>query len=438
MVKKVFLLLFIMFLMLAFSGCDIFTTDTAELFSPPALSGDLKPISEAITKSVGKGYTFKYPQRGEYRSAVLQKDINDDGVLEAFAFYSTTEDDVVTMNINIICRNGEEWTSAGEQHIVAGGIDRVDFCDLDEDGTLEILVGWQIYGTSEMQLAVYSFKQNTLTQRLLQRYTHFITCNIDDNSQNEVLIIDMDTTQMVNTAALYNLTEEGVVQIGSCELDSKTQAIGAPIISELSSGKSAIYIDSVKGLGAITEVLIYKKGKLLNPLFDEQIKETNSTLRSVNFNTRDFNGDGVLEIPVQMNVPAVANPEVTEKLYLTNWCSFNGEILTVQETTMISTLDGYSYKLPSKLVGNIAILKDTANGIREIYSYDSEEMTIGDSLIYIRTINAKDWESGVYSALQLNKIGATDEKVFACRITEEGKKAGLTLKNVKSNFALYE
>lgn len=438
MLKKLILIAFTIMFALSFCGCDIFTADTAELFSPPSLSGDLKPISEAITKSAGSGYTFKYPQSGEYRSAVVQKDIDGDGILEAFAFYSITEDDVVTMNINVIRNNGDEWISSGEQRIVAGGIDRVDFCDLDEDGVLEILVGWQIYGTSEMQLAVYSFNKTTLTQRLLQKYTHFVTCNLDDNSRNEVLIIDMNNTDAVNTASLYSLSDEGVIQTGSCELDSKTQSIGTPIVSELSSGKPAVYIDSVKGLGAITEVLIFEKGKLLNPLFDEQTKETHSTLRSVNFSTRDFNNDGVLEIPVQLNVPAVAKTEVTEKLYLTNWCSFNGELLTAQTTAMINTLDGYYYTVPSKWLGNIAVLKDAANSIREVYAYDSEEMTVGESLLYIRAINVKDWNSGVYSALQLEIIEKNENVIFACRISKAGKKEGLTLENVKSNFALYE
>ncbi len=438
MLKKLILMMFVVMFALCCSGCEVFTADTAELFSPPSLSGDLKPISDAIAKSAGNGYTFKYPQSGEYRSAVVQKDINGDGILEAFAFYSITEDDVVTMNIDVIRNRGGEWISSGSQHIVAGGIDRVDFCDLDEDGVLEILVGWQIYGSSEMQLAVYSFNNNTLIQRLLQRYTHFTTCNLDDNNRNDVLIIDMNTIDVVNTASLYSLSAEGVTQIGSCELDSKTQSIGAPIVSELSSGKPAVYIDSVKGLGAITEVLIFKKGKLLNPLFDEQTKETLSTLRSVSFNTRDFNGDGILEIPVQSNVPAVAKTEVTEKLYLTNWCSFNGEHLTVQTTAMINTLDGYYYTVPSKWLGNIAVLKDTANSIREVYAYNSKEMTVGDSLLYIRAIKKKDWESGMYSALQLSSIGKKDNIIFACRISKAGEKAGLTLENVKSNFALYE
>jgi hypothetical protein len=341
------------------------------------------------------------------------------------------------MSINVVCKDGEKWKSFGQQSIVGAGVHRVDFCDLDQDGISEILVGWQIYGQSEMQLAVYSFKGNVLTQRMLNKYTHFITCNIDGDKSEEILIIDTDAKASQNTASLYELNESGVIQIGRCLLDSKVQSFGHPVVAELSSGKPAVYIDSQKGIGAITEVLIYEKGKLLNPLYDEQNKETSATLRSASFSTRDFNGDGVLEIPVQLNVPSVSKSEVAEKLYLTSWCSFNGEILTPQVTSMINVIDGYYYNLPAKLIGNIAILKDTDNRIREVYSYDTEEMVVGKTLIYFRAISVKDWENGIYSALGLVEIGKKGNDVIACRISKDAKALGIDYDKIKSNFGLY-
>ena len=70
-------------------GCELFTADTAELLRPPALSGDLAPISDAIKESAGGAFTLKYPSAGNFRSAVIQNDIDGDGLFEAFAFYST-------------------------------------------------------------------------------------------------------------------------------------------------------------------------------------------------------------------------------------------------------------------------------------------------------------------------------------------------------------
>lgn len=435
MLRKTAIFALVFALCITCCGCDFFTADTAELLSPPALSDDLKLISDAIEKSnANTDYTMEYPQSGEYRSAVVQKDVDGDGVNEAFAFYSTKDGEVEMMNINVVCSVERSWKSTAVQTIVAAGVHRVEFCDLDQDGICEILVGWQIYSTSEMQLAVYSFKDGKLTQRMLNRYNHFVICDLDENNTDEVFIVEMDPTKQQNTASLYGFTEGGVVQVGKCALDGKVQSFGHPTVSELSSGKSAVYIDSVKGIGAITEVIIYEKGKLLNPLYDEQLAETNKTLRAVSFVTQDFNDDGVLEIPVQLNVPSVSTSAAAEKLYLTNWCSFNGEFLTTQVTSMINVIDGYYYNLPSKWVGSIAILKDTENRIREIYTYDTEKMEVGKSLLYFRAINLRDWEKGIYDALGLIEVGRTENSVIACRIAY---KAGVTFDDVQKNFGIF-
>lgn len=437
MLRKTLLILVCFMLVLSLCGCDFVKTDMAELFSPPTLTGDFKDISRVIDKTAGSGYTLKYPVRGEHRSAVVQYDINNDGKNEAFAFYSKTDGDVTTMTIQLVRNQKGEWVDGGTQTIVASGVDMVQFCDLDDNGTSEILVGWQVYGTSEMQLAVYGYSENTFVQRLLQRYTTFMTCDLNGDEKSSVLIIDINTAEQRNTAALYALTDSGVIQTGICELDSKLQSIGMPIISELSNGKPAIYLDAIKGVGAVTEVLIENKGGLTNPLFDFETRENIRTLRSSSYPVTDINGDGILEIPVQENVPSVASDVLAEKLYLTNWCSFDGENLTVQTTAMINALDGYYFTIPSKWRSRIAILKDTENRLREIYVYDNKNALIGESLICIRAFNKKDWENGKYNELRMNEIARRDNTVFAYKLNDAIIEMGITHSDVEKAFVLY-
>lgn len=438
MIRKIFCSVLILMLIFCLCGCDFYTADTAELLSPPQLSGELAPIAEVLKKSVSGEYTFKYPSRGDYCSAVVTEDIDGDGRFEAFAFYSTVEGENVTMHINAMDEDKNGWKSVAEQKIVAGGVDRIEFCDLDNDSVKEILVGWEIYGTSEMQLAVYSLGENSITQRLLQKYTHFITCNLDEDKRNEILVIKTATAEQNNSASLFALSEEGITEISSCELDSTAKTLNEPVIATLSTGKPAVYIDAIKGVGAVTEVLFFEKGKLVNPLYMPDTRETVSTLRSVSFTFTDINEDGIIEIPVQENVPSVTRSEVNEKLYLTNWCSFNGSKLTVQLTTMINVNDGYYYIMPAKWVGKIAILKDAENNLREIYRFNPDDMTVGSSLLYIKAVKKKDWDDGKYRATGVSEILNDGETSFICCISEEAAAEGLTLENVRNNFKLAE
>ncbi len=438
MIRKLLSLSLMFLICFCLCGCDFLTADTAELLSPPALSGDLKPIAEAIDDSVGSSYVFKYPSRGEYRSAVVRKDINRDGLLETFAFYSTTDGETVTMNLNYICLVDGSWESVSNQQLIAGGVDKIDFCDLDNDGIMEMLVGWEIYGTSEMQLAVYSLTDNALTQRMLKRYTHFTTCDLNEDNATEVLLINSNTTEALNTAALYALTQEGVTELSACELDSTAKTINQPLIAPLSSGKPAVYIDEIKGVGAVTEVLFIEKGRLVNPLFQTDSRETVATLRSANFSVTDMNGDSIPEIPVQKDIPSVTRSQLNEKLYLTDWCSFNGVALTSQKTTMINVNDGYYYEIPPKWTNNIAVLKDTDNRIREIYRYDTEQMIVGESLIYFKAVDKDDWDKGEYKSENFEKITTAGDSVFVCKISQSADKDGITLESVKNSFKIFE
>lgn len=435
--KKIILGLCCLWFAFTLCGCDFITADTAELLSPPTLSGDIKPIAELIKETAPSTHVMKYPSRGDYRSAVIREDVDANGTLEAFAFYSVTDGEIITMHMNLMSNKNGKWSSVAVQQIVAAGVDKIEFSDLDGDGIEEIIVGWQIYGTSEMQLGVYSIGDNSFTQRMLQKYTHFTTCDLDEDNHKEVLVINVSSNES-NTAALYAINESGVTELSSCLLDQTASTVNEPVINTLSTGKPAVYIDSIKGVGAVTEVLFIEKGVLVNPLLDSAAGETLATLRSVSFGLEDINEDGILEIPVQMDVPSVAHSTVNEKLYLTNWCSFNGETLTNQVTTMINVIDGYYFTLSSKWVGNIAVLKDTTNRIREVYLYDSQKTAVGSSILYLRTIKKSDWKSGKFRDEGFAEIMETEKDVFVCKISEEGIKQGIDMNYVQSNFRLFE
>ena len=438
MLRKTLGLLLCFALIFCLCGCDFFAADTAELLSPPEPVGDIKPISEVIKETSSANLVMKYPSRGNYRSAVIREDIDSDGTLEAFAFYSVTDRDIITMNINAICMRDGEWTSVATQQIVAAGVDKIEFCDLDADGIKEILVGWQIYGTSEMQLAVYSLGENSLTQRMLKKYSQFISCDLDADGKNEILVLKTGFAESANMASIFELDESGVIESSTCELDHTVKTVSEPIIDVLSNGKPAVYIDILKGVGTVTEVLFMEKEKLVNPLYNAETGETSATLRSVSLGIKDINEDGIIEIPVQEEVPSVTHLDINEKLYLTNWCSFNGEILTNQMTTMINVNDGYYLNVSAKLIGKIAVLKDTENRVREIYYYNVKKGTVGKSLIYLKAVEKSDLDKGEYKSLGATEILNYGTTSVICKVSSDAEKLGIDLEYVRSNLKIFE
>jgi len=424
-------------LLILLCGCDVFTADTEQLLSPPALTGDMYPIQEALNNSVKTEYTLKYPSGGDYRSAVILNDINGNGELEAFAFYSVPDGDIEVMHINTIYRKDGKWTSVSDLKVEASGVDSVDFCDLNNDGTMEIIVGWEILGSTDKQVAVYSFENDTLSQRLIHAYTSFLCCDLDENGESELFIHQFNAVDYVNEALLYSLEDAGVVQMSGCTMDSTVRTVSEPVLSVLSTGQPAVYIDETKASGTITEVIYMKKGSLVNPLLDAETGENTKTLRTVAAAIQDINDDEIIEIPVSELMISSEDGENSEKVYYTKWSSYNGEQLTTKRTTLLNATDGYYLDVPERWIGHITLTRDNERRTRQIYAYNPKEKTVGAALAFFVAVPHDNWEDYKEYSMDLIEISRNDSYVFAGKAYKGEGSLYITEEELKAMFFVY-
>lgn len=405
--------------MLVLGGCDTFTTDTDKLLSPPALTGEMQPINEALSKSVKGEYMLSYPASGDIRSAIALYDVEGDGVNEAFAFYSTKTGDTTVMHINYIKKSESGWRSVADSTIEGGGVEKVEFCDLDRDGKDEILVGWEVYGNSEKKLGVYSPVGKKLQERLMEKYTGFTCCDMDGDSKNDLFLQLLDTAESSNVASIYNFTKKGVEKTAGCLMDGKVKSAEAPVVSKLKDGRTALFIDEEKGAGSITEVLFMEGGELKNPLFDGNKGENTVTQRAISLVCADMNDDGYLEIPTAMEMPMA--DKTGEKSYYTNWCGFDGKTLTVKTVTVMNQADGYYLVISSKLFDNIALSRNVEKKSRTFYEYNRETARPGRKLFSVTAVNSADSESFEEKNKKAIEVLSTDETVYYAELFEAGR-----------------
>ena len=433
--KRVSTLMLAIALCLILCGCNMFVFDTDNILSPPELSGELKPIQQALVESIKGEYTLKYPTYGDIKSAVVTEDLDGDGIKEAFAFYSTSDSEETMMHLNVIVKDKKKYKSVDDNSKSASGIERIDFYDLNGDGKKEIIVGWEIYAESEKQLAVYQFEKNALTQIMSQKYTNYLCIDFDDNGKNEILVQDLDTKESTNKASLYSITENGLTKISGCLLDGKVKTAGRFKLSSLSNGQKAVYIDEIKGIGAVTEVLFMSKGELKNPLLDvENTMENVKTIRSATIPSADVNNDGIIEIPMASDIPN-ADFNSDEKLYYTNWCSFSGDVLTVKQVSVVNTADGYSINLPKRFIGNIAASKNVDKRTRTVYLYDNELQIIGQRVVTFKAYDKTEYEESEIKKSNNIKVFSKDNTIVVAETFDIGQDLRLTseeLENVLS------
>ena len=433
MFKKLCCIILTIALACSLSACDFLISDGDALLSPPRLEGELYYIQEALIDYAGEDITLKYPTAGEYRSAFILRDINGDGTNEAIAFYSRTEDSTVTMHINLMTKE-DGWKSKGDIGIVGSGVEKVIFRDLAGDGVEEISVGWSIYGSVDRQVGIYSFDGNQLTQRTLESYTDFLTVDIDADNEEELFVINLNLNDKTATAKAFSVNESGIEEKGIATLDGSVTSYYAPVVSKLADGRTAVYIDAVKGSGTLTE-LVWFESEGLKSLYDGKAEATTATYRPSIVSSRDFNNDGIIDIPLQSLLLSTKDKEDFDKVYVTDWSFFDGEKLNKSVSALMNYADGYYITIPKNRQDSLHLARKTESRLRIFYSYDAKKGTQGKEVFRVLVISKNDFESGKASGYDL--IKEKGNICFLARVSEDNE-LGFTLDELINNFGIIE
>ena len=113
---------------LTMTGCSALNFSVEGLINAPKLTSEQSEIHQALIESVGSNITLKYPKNGEYRSAYVIANIDDEPTDEAMVFYEYTsngsEEDGLRVNILDKDEKGK-WYSVKELAGAGTDIDQV-------------------------------------------------------------------------------------------------------------------------------------------------------------------------------------------------------------------------------------------------------------------------------------------------------------------------
>ena len=432
--KKLIALIVAMVFLLTLTGCNNLGFVVENMLGAPKLEGDMYPVQQALEAAVGHDITLKYPSSGDYRSAFVLKDLDSDGTNEAVALYSATSDGVATMHINVIASERKKWTSCGDLSVVGNDVEAVSFADLDGDGILEIIVGWMVYGTVDKQVGVYTFKEKALTQRAMESYTNFVCGDMSSDGIDDLALVYLNTVDKTAAAKVLTLNQSGVLESGAVSLDGGVTSYSAPIISKALDGRPALYVDAVKGVGMLTEV-VWFEDSTLKSLYDPVAMETGATYRASTVASRDFNLDGIIDIPFLEILDSTANLNDSDKVYYTVWHSFDNGALTATISTFMNYTDGYYIQVPIEWKDKIHLLRKTESRLRIFYGLDSELETFSEELFRIMAVPDANYDESDLREQGYVVIETGGGYVYLTKIAE-GNSFNITDDTVKSMFGL--
>lgn len=449
--KKLSALLMSLFIMFSFSGCTGIFSSPASLMSPPKSSGNLVEIEEALSK-IKSDYQLSYPSNGNYRNAIIIRDLNNDGNDEAVVFYQTSEKQTITVHMNVLTHKNDDWISKFDVSLSGTGIDRIEFADVCGDEAVEILVGSKLFNNNEQELSVYKYEESEVKLLAQERYTDYCVADLGASVKPQIVffkISDQSTNISQETkdgimkrtvnAKLVSFSYESdpvAVALGSVDFDSSIVSFSEIKTAPINDNQNGIFVDAfVSDSAMITEVFYYDE-TLKTTFYNAESKSTTVTYRDSLIGCRDINKDGKIELPktfVCQGYDAVEGPD--KKVYFSEWYSMNGQTISDRcSCGFLNTADNYYIATPASWIGKITAQKDLDIRERIFYEWDFTNKNFGEMLFKIRVFLKSDFEKDNRG---YTKIKSDNEYIYAAKVNTQAQSENkVTLDYLKNNITL--
>lgn len=433
------------------------------LMRPPLSAGvDSELKSTFLAAATGKGkaasssdISLISPLSGDYRSAFVLHDIDNDGVDEALVFYKL-ENEPSKEHMNVLDNVNGKWVSVGDFSGTGTGVNFVRFVQMTEAGYPAILVSQSLYeNDSSKILSVYvctgTEEKLTVKNVCTEVYSIMENIDVDSDGQLDIFLIQQDLTNNNSprsTAKVFKMNASGTLdEFGTARLDggiSKYCSIQTDKVS--ASSPLRIYVDAIKGdAQAITEVLYWSTSSksLVTPMFSLDTQSNMFTARSELLASQDYDGDGIIEIPSQRPLMGSRKYESPKNLYaqmnVTSWIEVHSSRDFQFTETLVNAADSYilDFKPLENIMGEFTVYSYINTRTWVFKEYSARYETAGEDLFaIICTTKDSANKNGVKPENYL--IENDDGTVIYFEAREKGAKAGITVKSIKPCIKVFK
>ena len=349
-------------MLLVNTGCSFrLVASPEDLYTLPNLPAEYTNLGAKIQTLLSAGMEYAPPISGFHTQNVQLMDLDSNGEQEAVVFLrNPAEEQPLRIHIFASGADGYEETA-----VIAGSgssIYSFNACDLDSDGSMELLVGWET-GMEMRALTVYSLRGGELRELARTGYARYAVADLDQDAAYELTVFRTDE-QGAAVADLY-VWKDGLEKASSCPLSfgiSKLNA-GGVVTGALRDGTAALFVSGVSSDAMATDILKKtEQGQLVNAVLSEFTGMTAELFRYRGLLPEDIDGDGVTEVPAAVMIPGTE----TGDYYRVDWYSYGADGSRVPElSTYDNSSDGWYLELLPEWIGAVTV-KRARSGADEI------------------------------------------------------------------------
>ena len=307
------------------AGCS--PASASELYSLPQLPDEYISLQTLIDAELAEGSEYSSPTGGSNLQAVQQYDLNGDGISEALAFFRTASG---ALKICVYGSVGGEYEQLCSISGEGSFIGRIDYTDMDGDGTSELIAAWQLDGGITL-IGAYSMKNWSGETLLTANCTAFTEISL--GAEGEQLVVLRYDAENQGYIDMYTLKSDGEVLLSSAKLSRGFDTVAELKSGTLAEGESALFVEGIyMGTRTITDVFTAADGEIHN--ISATSTGISPTTRSYPVYSEDINVDGITEIPTTR---LAASPDGEER-WIFEWKRLHAD---GRMETAVSTYHSY-------------------------------------------------------------------------------------------------
>ena len=432
--KKTALILMISLAALVLAGCLRVSAD--DLYKLPEVSEEYLRLQAQINTVLSQGAEFSPPTGGPNRQAVQLKDLNGNGINEVLAFFSVPGES--TLKIYIFRMIDGDYTVAEVIEGTGAAIESVRYADMDGDGIVEIIIGWQM-GASLKFFTIYSIKDFHGVLLAREEYSELTVFDLNGDGNDDIVALRLPTQEIGALAMFYTLMPDGEIVNEEARLSSGIEAITRVLTGRLLDGVPALFVESegrYEEGSFVTDVFAFRDGGFSNISLQVSGGISEDTVRQRIIYSSDINKDGIVKVPI----PRLLKAQSETAYYAIDWYAFNSSgAIQLALTTYHNNFDEWYLILPLDWRGRVSVRReDVVSGERTvIFSYIvGEEGPYEDFLkVYRLSGEIGEERANLPGRTVLMSEGAS---VYAFELLAPPNSFGLTFDEtlIKENFRL--
>jgi len=317
--KRILLLTMLLAAALLFTGCAMRTVE--DMYALPKRSEEYSHLQTAIDTAM-YGMNYSAPRSGDNQQTVQLADLDGNGVDEYIVFAKGATEKPLQV---LIFSQEEDGTVRTLDTIGLTGLyfEQAEYVEFDGKPGLELVLGFQVSDQILSSVAVYTFSKGDAELLLLNGYSKFLSCDLDDNSLSELMVFRPGEAETERgMVVLYSCEDDMIRRSVETELSEPPANIRRIIPGYLQSGEPAVFVASSADENSIvTDIFALKDGQFTNISFSRRADTSVRTLRNFYVYADDIDDDDVLELPALITMKPVTLNRDSEQRYLLRWFS---------------------------------------------------------------------------------------------------------------------